>query len=115
MSDAADWLTGQQTLAAQLAALAAGPAARWAKFRQLEVVCAGCGDLLIEVMGTQPPVILTRTPTASHYYPLAGDGAKLFTASCRCQTVPFTRTDLRRHLKRSASKVIHPAKSDTDR
>lgn len=115
MSDAEDWLTDQQTLAAQLAALAAGSPAQWRKFRQLEVVCAGCGDLLIEVMGTQPPVILTRTPTASHYYPLAGDGGKLFTASCRCQTVPFTRTDLKHHLDRGASKVIHPAKSGTVR
>jgi hypothetical protein len=102
-------------LNAQLAALAAGPKIRWRRFRQLEVVCAGCGDLLIEVMGTQPPVILTRTPTASHYYPLAGDGAKMLTASCRCQTVPFTRTDLHHHLDRGASKVIHPAKFNTVR
>jgi len=41
-------------LRAQLAALGAGPKERWRRFRLLELVCGGCGDVLLEVMNTSP-------------------------------------------------------------
>jgi len=60
----------------QIQALRHGPRARWRKFRLLEVVCGRCGDLLVEVMDTDPfPTLLSRRPVQHPDTPSPSDSA----------------------------------------
>lgn len=71
--EAADHAVQTEYLRRQLNALRAGPAARWRRFRLLQVTCGHCGDVLLEVMDTDPyPVVLTRgtAPNASEPPPI---------------------------------------------
>ena len=98
---------------AQLKALAAVPRARWKKFRKFEEVCGGCGDILIEVMTTQPWVILTRAKDAGSaltWYPYDGDPVDRLRSTCRCQTIAFPRGLVLKYVAAGRTKVIHPAK-----
>lgn len=56
---------------AQLTALDAGPKERWKLFRRCNVVCRKCGGQLAQVMGTDPPVVVTRSHLSSYEHPHA--------------------------------------------
>jgi hypothetical protein len=83
------------TVAEQLAALASGPRVRWRRFRRLEIICGACGDTILEVMATQPPVILCKAQGSSSgrgiYHLLEGDPGEMFISSCRCMSEGFSR------------------------
>jgi hypothetical protein len=109
-------VTDDVPVAEQLAAIAA--TGRWRKWRKLEIVCAGCGDTLVDVIATQPWVITTRRRDGGRHWnchPLDGEPGEPGTSTCRCQTVHFTRGDIQRHLDAGTRRVVHPAKLNTQR
>jgi hypothetical protein len=111
-------VTDDATVTAQLTVLAASPKARWKKFRKFEMVCGGCGDTLIQVMTTQPWVILTRakdTGRAWEWYRYDADPRQRLSSSCHCQTIAFTRGLVLEYVAAGRTKVLHPAKFNRGR
>lgn len=63
-----EWAAGVQ---AQLVALDAGTRGRWRRFRRCDVICERCREQLGQVMGTTPPVLVTRRRVPSYEHPHA--------------------------------------------
>jgi hypothetical protein len=84
----------------QLAALNAGSRKRWRAFRKFELVCGGCGDTMVEVMTTQPWVILRHNRNDDDPWMIFlydGPPDESIPVFCRCQAVEerFSRRSIR--------------------
>jgi hypothetical protein len=89
----------RELLAAQLAALNAGPLKQWRAFRKFELVCRGCGDTMVEVMTTQPWVILRHNRDEDDPWTIFlydGPPDESIPVFCRCQAVEerFSRSGI---------------------
>jgi hypothetical protein len=99
-----------EILQAQLAALTAGSRKRWKQFRRFELICAACGETILEVMATQPHVILPRVNARKITYglpvPLDGDDDEPIISICRCRSPVVTRADVRGWMSHGRTYVL---------